>query len=217
MKEARQAQNRRAWQKKRRLQLLDRQPPTVPECIQDEAEKDIPRIVHPSIYNQFLEGRESLGLDEVDVEEEDFEEMMKESPESNTITSAPGFSGFWLKLSAALHGTSARQYLQYCDELISRANQLAEGHLIAGLDFRYHELLIEFKRRVIAIQKLSERGDEGAVAIATQNNYWVAKQIVYTAQDIVALREGCSKLVSMVTERRWTVGRKRCEYVGEVK
>ncbi|TEB25838.1 hypothetical protein FA13DRAFT_1796153 [Coprinellus micaceus] len=164
-REARQAENRRAWQKKRWLQLLDREPPEIPQAIREEAEKAISSDEYPRIFNQFLEGRDSLGLDEVDVEEVDFEAMTGAPPYPNHITSLSGFSEVWPMLGTALHGIMARQYLKYCDELIARCSGLTQDHIMAGLDVKYRELTVEFNREVIEIRRLAEEGDRAALKI----------------------------------------------------
>ncbi|TEB19500.1 hypothetical protein FA13DRAFT_1718717 [Coprinellus micaceus] len=216
-REARQAENRRAWQKKCRLRLLEREPPSVPPAIQEEAEREVSSNEYPRIFNQFLEGRESIRLEAVDVEVKDFEGMMGMPPFPETTTSLSDFSGEWPILSAALHGIMSRQCLEYCKDLILRCRTLSEEHIIGGLDAKYRDLVVRFNQSAIYIRRFSEAGDEAGVAIATLNNRWIARLIVYTAQDIGALREGCSSVVHVVSERMRAVGQKRQERHGTIE
>lgn len=195
------------------MELLKRDPPKVPDAATEYARKDISGIEYSRIYNQFLEGRDTLGLEEVDIEVEDFKAMMGIPPYTSPITLVSEFSEKWPLVSAALHGMMVRQYLVYCDELIARACKLTQDHIIVGLDARYHELIVKFNQIDIGIRRCTERGDNVGVAIATQNKIWTSLEIVYAAEDIVELRKGCGCLIHRVTERKWQMGSRRREEV----
>lgn len=210
-KEVRRAQGRRAWQKKRNLALLNKGPPNIPEAVREQALKEISSLEYSRMYNQFLQGRDTLGFEEVDIEEEDFEAMMGAPPYSNLIASLSGFSEKLPVITAALHGMLVRKHIAHCDDLLARARSLSQLHIYNGLNAQYHELIVKFNETTICARDSSERGDIAAVAMATLNNKWAAKQIVDTVEGMEALREGCDKFIRTILERKWQLGSGRHE------
>ena len=205
-KEVRREQNRRAWQKKRNRELLMKDPPALPDHVYEEATAEMSQVDHARIFKQFCEGRDSLGIGNVDVGEDDFDALIGPSPYPASLTSHSGFFRDWPILCAALHGVMARRYLSYCDQLIHRCLQFPDTHIITGLHATHQDLIVSYNRVTVGARRLFALGDKVGVVIATHNKRWIARVLVYTAEDMVALREGCSNLVRTLSDRKWKIG-----------
>lgn len=160
----------------------------------------------PRVYQQFCEGRESLGWDEFDVEEDDFAALTQAAPYPEHITCSPAFFDEWPVLASALHGYLARRYLTYCNELSTRCCRVPEYQLISTVDSRYHELVVEYNKLKIVEREAKERGDRAGMVIANQNIIWCARMAVYAVEDIVELKRGNSYLLNTLAERKWRIG-----------
>ncbi|TEB31120.1 hypothetical protein FA13DRAFT_1709963 [Coprinellus micaceus] len=153
------------------------------------------------MYQQFLQGRDVLGLDEVDVEEGELRALTGMPPYLSNVTSISAFSDEWLVISAALHGYMARQYIADCDLLIARSHHVPDYTLFTELEARYQELQEQHTLLIELQDRLVELGEWEQAEIATQNVIWNCCLMVYKIEDMKGVTRGVSQLVHTVTER----------------
>ncbi|KAJ3525067.1 hypothetical protein NMY22_g10731 [Coprinellus aureogranulatus] len=199
-REARQAQNRRSYLKKKERELLNRDPPTIPKDVYKQATSLMSGVRQLKVFQQFCEGQLRLELRNLDVEWEDFDMLVGAPPYPNKITSNPHFKKEWLELRAALHGFMAHRYLFYCAELTNKCQQSSATQILELLDSNYNELVLEHSKIQLAEAALLEE-DVAEQAIATLNKRWIARIMVYTVEDMVVLREGLKKFVESLAQR----------------
>lgn len=205
-KEVRRVQNRRAWRKKRNKELLHQDLPTVPQAIRNQAKVEISSAEHKRLYGEFCEGRDSIELGgDFNIDADDFDILIGPGPYSTAITSNIKFSEHWPKLSAAIHGLMAYRYIAYCDEIVNRCHRYPSHHLISGLYSIHHDLVLQYNQLTVASQRFFSEGDKPGLALAKQSGKWISRLIVYTVEDMEALRGGCGSLMRTLTERRWQI------------
>ncbi|KAJ3511256.1 hypothetical protein NMY22_g15707 [Coprinellus aureogranulatus] len=206
-KERRQKQNRQAWRRKREKELLQVDPPTVPEAVHRQAKVEMSDLDHRNIYRQFAEGRESIELGEVELGWDEFNMLIGAPPYPSKVTSGLDFGKEWPILRSALHGVMAYRYLAYCDDMIRRCQRptITAGRLRAGLNTTFHELVAEHNKLIASARQLMEQRDNVGITLANQNIAWISRLIIDTLQDMVILRDGSGSLLRTLAERKWEV------------
>ena len=158
------------------------------------------------LFVEFCQGREAVGFDEFDLEEEDLKELTSVPPYRHSIVPLPSFEAEWAKVSAAMHGYATRQYLLRVAERISSSTQRQDHEIIFDLVRERQRLSAEHQTLENAHSEFVERGDYAGARIAKQNTMWNSRQIIYNEEDIEALKEGHGVFLRNLTERQWAVG-----------
>ncbi|KAJ3517164.1 hypothetical protein NMY22_g14024 [Coprinellus aureogranulatus] len=206
-KQRRQIQNRRAWRRKRERELLLVAPPEIPEAVHQQAAMNMSDAKHVHIFEEFCGGREDMQLEEIDLDWGDFNMLIGIPPYPHEVISRLDLSEEWPLLRSALHGVMAYRYLQYCEDLIRRCKRPSgtPGHIRAGLDSTFQELVCEYNKVASAARQLFEQGNKVGVAVANHNTKWISRIMVYTLEDMATVRNGCDGLIRTLTERKWEV------------
>ncbi|KAJ3531282.1 hypothetical protein NMY22_g8220 [Coprinellus aureogranulatus] len=204
-KEKRSEENRQAWRKKQALKLLNQGPPLVSQRVRDLSEEEISGGDYESWYHQFREGRDCLGLDEVDIEVEELECLTSSPPYPTSVTRVSSFSEDWPLISAVLHGYSARKYIEHCDTLIDLCRRAPQHGIISRLYEEYRGLVLHWSRLDDAMKHFRSPEDQEEIYITTQNIRWTSRLLLYKVEDIGELGKGVGNLVNAIIERRWRI------------
>ncbi|KAJ3508958.1 hypothetical protein NMY22_g16451 [Coprinellus aureogranulatus] len=206
-KEKRSEENRRAWRKKKAVKLLNQDPPKAPDDVYELAEMNMFVEGYERWFQQFLEGRDCLGLDEVDIEVEELESLTAAPPYPTSITRISSFSDDWPLIRTVIQGYAARKYIEQCDVLVKQCRDAPEHIIITQLHVEYQNLIAQWSDLTEALGRLQSAGDQPETEIARQNTRWISRLVLYKIEDIRELRNGMGSLVNMVMDRRWRIER----------
>ncbi|KAJ3508320.1 hypothetical protein NMY22_g16651 [Coprinellus aureogranulatus] len=204
-KEKRSQENRRAWRKKQAIKLLNQDPPLVPKHVRDLAEEEISSADYGNWYHQFRQGRDCLGLDEVDIEVEELERLTSLPPYPTSVTRMSSFPEDWPLISAALHGYSARKYIEHCTTLLTLCRRFRQHDIVNQLYEEYRELVLHRSRLSDAMKHFRFPKDQEEIYITRQNMRWTSRLLLHKIEDIGELRKGVGNLVNMIVERQWRI------------
>ncbi|KAJ3529899.1 hypothetical protein NMY22_g8803 [Coprinellus aureogranulatus] len=202
-REKRSEENRRAYLRRRGIQHLNEPTQPIPERILKLSESVIIAPGYSKLFSSFRDGRDILGLDEMDIEEADLEVLTGEPPYPPEIVSLSAFSDEWPSISAAMHGYATRRYLGRCDALVTASIKTKDHVLIFELIRDHDNLFSEYQRIIDALRAFQQDGEHAQSLIAQQNSRWYSRLIRYSHQDIEMLRKGGGELLKGVMERKW--------------
>ncbi|KAJ3510329.1 hypothetical protein NMY22_g16005 [Coprinellus aureogranulatus] len=200
-------ENRRYYRKKCGLKLLKEPTQVNEEPIRVLAAAEISSPTYQRLFVQFREGRDNLGFDELDLEEDDFERLSGLPPYPVAFVSANLSDEEWRKVQAALHGFATQRYLGVLDELFRSSVNKADYELIYDLLEHREQLGTSYDALKNAHQEVlqSNRYVEGR--IVEQNIHWHCRLLEYNWEDIKGLKESGRGFTRMISERRWALGR----------
>ncbi|KAJ3531992.1 hypothetical protein NMY22_g7931 [Coprinellus aureogranulatus] len=203
----RQAETRRAYLKKKMARLVQDGVAALPDTALSYTEREISNPEYLWLFRQFREGRDTLGLEDLDIGPDDFKQLTGLPPYPLTMTRSSAFIEEWAMVEAALHGYATRHYLEYCEGLVSRYRQLPEHQLIASLIEVHEKLTKEYKTMTQAHETYARTGQWGEGDVSFFNMKWRAHALVYNLTDMEQMKKGEGSFIATLLDRRWALGR----------
>ncbi|KAF6754840.1 hypothetical protein DFP72DRAFT_847837 [Ephemerocybe angulata] len=198
---AKQAENRR--------QYLRRKPiPTLPDSLRLQAKAAMSWSSWGLLFDRFYRGEDSLAIDELYLEENDFRALLGRPPYPNSLTTMDidSFQDIWPQLSAAIHGYMSCRYAKDVEGRTSRIRDMTDSAVIEELWHRYTALSKDhvFLMGILKGKSMLQYTPEELLAMINLN--WISRLIVFAVEDLEAFRYDRSHFIRTCIDRLWTMG-----------
>ncbi|KAF6750497.1 hypothetical protein DFP72DRAFT_851586 [Ephemerocybe angulata] len=198
---AKKAENRR--------QYLRRKPiPALADSLTLQAKAPMSWSSWSSLFERFYRGEDTLVIEELDLDENDFRALLGRPPYPNSLTTmdTDSFHDIWGQLSAAIHGYMSCRYAKDLEERTSRIRDMSDSAIIEELWDRYTALSKDrvFLVGILKGKTMLQYAPEELLAMINLN--WISRLIVFTVEDLEAFRYNRFHFIRTCTDRLWTIG-----------
>lgn len=161
------------------------------------------------IFSRFREDAAALPLNEhQDITDNDLEALSGLPSYPPQLTTHPSFKELWDEgLHPALWGYHTRLYLSAMELRRERCRRLPASTLSQELRQEYNRLVQEWKTIYASTRHFGRTGDTENERVAMFNCRWMARRILYTAEDLKALVKGSDGLLFALCDRAYDLGR----------